>query len=302
MSLQEHVELATPGMSAAIDPHGAQLVSLKTARGQELIWQGDPRYWPDHAPILFPLISQMPSGHIRHNGRAYPMPPHGFARSRNFTVPERSKSTCVFELRDDKETRAYYPFAFTLQVRFDLSDEGLLVTIAVENPNDEPMPTDIGFHPGFNWPLAPGRDKDDYAIVFEEDEPAPVRRGVDDPVLLRPESEPTPVEGRVLRPRDEMFEGSPLVFDRLNSRSLTYGAPDTSGLRIDFPDSPHLCLWTIPSAPYLCIEPWQGYPSRIDFDGPFVEKPGIALIASGETRHWRLGITLQPAERMNHLP
>ena len=39
---------------------------------------------------------------------------------------------------------------------------------------------------------------------------------------------------------------------------------------------------------------WQGYPSQIDFEGPFVEKPGIALLDPGDTRHWRLGITLQP--------
>jgi uncharacterized protein len=31
-----------------------------------------------------------------------------------------------------------------------------------------------------------------------------------------------------------------------------------------------------------------------DGDGPFTQKPGIALIEPGETRRWRLGIALQP--------
>jgi galactose mutarotase-like enzyme len=84
------------------------------------------------------------------------------------------------------------------------------------------------------------------------------------------------------------------VFDRLNSRSVTYGAPGTLCLRIDFPDSPHLGIWMRPGASYICVEPWQGYPSRIDFDGTLAEKPGIALIPAGETRYWRLGIALQP--------
>jgi galactose mutarotase-like enzyme len=302
MTLQEHVKLATFGLSATIDPHGAQLVSLKTTEGHELIWQGDQQYWPDHAPILFPLISQIPDGHIRHGGHAYPMPPHGFARSRDFSVSQQTESSCVFELRDDEATRAHYPFAFTLRVGFDLSGDRLLVTIAVENPNDEPIPADVGFHPGFNWPLTPGRDKDEYVLVFAKDEPAPIRRGTGDPVLLYPEGRPTPVEGNTLSPRDELFEESPIVFDRLNSRSLTYGAPGTLGLRIDFPDSPNLCLWMLPGATYLCIEPWQGYPSQVNFAGPLVEKPGIALIEPGDTRRWRLGITLQPDGEPHHTP
>jgi len=227
------------------------------------------------------------------------MPPHGFAHSRDFGLSRKTGSSCGFELRDDEETHTHYPFAFGLDVGFDLSEDGLLVTITVENPNDEPMPADVGFHPGFNWPLTKGRSKDEYVIVFDKDEPAPVRRGGDDPVLLYPEGEPTPVEANILRPRDEMFEGSPLVFDRLDSRSLTYGSRDGLSLRIDFPDSPHLGLWMIPGENYLCIEPWQGYPARMDFDGPLTEKPGIAIIEPGETRCWRLGITLRSGGEPN---
>jgi galactose mutarotase-like enzyme len=293
--MTRHVKLERNGLTVEIDPHGAQMQSFRTAEGQELLWQGDPRSWPDHAPILFPLISQVPGGRIHHRGRDYPMPPHGFARSRDFAVSRQTGSSCAFELRDDEETRAHYPFAFGLNVGFDLSDDGLLVTIAVENPNDEPMPADVGFHPGFNWPLTPDRSKDEYAVVFEKDEPAPVRRGGDDPVLLYADGEPTPVEGNVLRPRDEMFEGSPVMFDRLISRSLTYGARDGLGLRMDFPDSPHLGLWMIPGENYLCIEPWQGYPAEMDFGGPLMEKPGIAVIEPGETRRWRVGLALLSA-------
>lgn len=290
------VELNKSGLSAAIDPHGAQMTSFRTAGGQELIWQGDPEIWPDHAPILFPIIGQMPDGYIRHAGRTYPMPPHGFAHGMDFAVSRQTESSCVFELRDDEATREHYPFTFTLRIGFELSDEALLTVATVENPNDEPMPADFGFHPGFNWPLTPGREKDEYAIVFGRDEPAPIRRGTGDPVMLFPEGAPTLVEGNVLRPRDEMFEGSPIVFDRLDSRSVTYGAPGATGLRVDFPDSPHLGIWTKPGAGYLCIEPWQGYPSELGFEGPLIEKPGIALIEPGGTRRWRLDITPQPGD------
>lgn len=292
MSAQRRVTLESSGLAVTIDPRGAQMVSLRTAEGQELLWQGDPSSWPDHAPILFPVIGPLAGGIFRHKGKGYTMPPHGFARMRDFSVAERRADRCVFELRDGAETRAQYPFSFLLRVQFALSDTSLLQMITVENLGSEPMPADVGFHPGFNWPLTPGLAKGDYLVVFDRDEPAPIRRGTGDPVFLYPEGRPTPVEGRVLRPRDGLFVELAIVFDRLNSRSLTYGAPGSLGLQVDFPDSPNLGLWMIPGAPYLCIEPWQGYPSQIDFDGPFMEKPGTALIDPGEARSWRLGITV----------
>jgi galactose mutarotase-like enzyme len=291
MSTPKFVELQSSGLSAAIDPHGAQLQWLHTTSGQALLWPGDPASWPDHALILFPVIGPLVGGVFRHRGNEYPMPPHGFAHLSNFAVAEQAADRCVFELRDSAETRKSYPFAFTLRVAYTLSATSLQNTIVVENRDSQPMPADVGFHPGFNWPLTPEGTKDNYLIVFEKDEPAPIRRGTGDPILLYPEGRPTPVEGRILRLRDELFVDLPIVFDQLNSRSVTYGAPGHLGLRVDFPDSPALGLWMIPGARYICIEPWQGYPSQLDFTGPFIEKPGVAIIQPGETRSWRLGVT-----------
>jgi len=289
------VTLESSSLTAAIDPHGAQLHSLMTSDGQQLLWQGDPAYWPDRAPILFPVIGTLIGELFRHRGRSYPMPPHGFARQRDFALIEQTTTRCVFELGDDAATRVHYPFAFRLRVAFELSGDSMLNTIAVENLNDAPLPGDVGFHPGFNWPLTPGHAKSEYSIVFGADEPAPIRRGTGDPVRLYPESRPSPVNGNILRPRDQLFEELAIVFDRLNSRWVTFGAPGTLSLRIDFPDSPHMGLWMVPGAPFLCIEPWQGYPSQFDFEGTFIDKPGIALIAPGDTRQWRLRVTVQPA-------
>jgi len=294
MSTVGIANLESGSLAAAIDPRGAQLRSLRTRAGEELLWQGDPAYWPYQAPILFPVIGPLVGGQLRHADRVYPMPPHGFARLRDFTVLEHVPTRCVFELRDDAETHAQYPFAFRLQVSYELSGDSLSNTVAVQNLSDEPLPADIGFHPGFKWPLSPSRTKDEYRIVFAANEPGPIRRGSGNPVLLFPDSRPSPVVNNVLRPRDELFDELALVWDHLNSRSVTFGAAGDLSLRIDFPDSPHLGLWMVPGAPFLCIEPWQGYPSQNDFDGPFIRKPGIALFEPGATREWRLALTIGP--------
>jgi galactose mutarotase-like enzyme len=40
-------------------------------------------------------------------------------------------------------------------------------------------------------------------------------------------------------------------------------------------------LWSKPGADFLCIEPWYGYASPVNFDGPFATKPGLLLIPPG---------------------
>jgi galactose mutarotase-like enzyme len=294
VSGSELIRIADDDLSATIDPHGAQLMSLRMSTGIELLWQGDPAFWPDRAPLLFPVIGPIRDGRIRHAGKTYPMPAHGFAQQRSFTVVEQSPAACTFELRADAETRTHYPFEFVVRVMFALSSDTLEVTVAVTNTGDESMPADVGFHPGFAWPLVPGDTREGHAIVFEREEHAPIRRGVDDPIFLVPQEHPTPVEGRVLRLRDDVFRENAIVFDHLTSRALTYGPLDADGslrLRIAFPDSPYLAIWSRPGAGFVAIEPWQGLPSPVDFVGLLQEKPGIAVIAPGDSRRWRLQVT-----------
>lgn len=95
---------------------------------------------------------------------------------------EHEPHRCVLELTQDGETRAQYPFAFTLRVSFELGSDGALEeTIEVHNPAQEPLFGDVGFYPGFVWPLEPGRAKEDHVVVFGATEPAPIRRGSGDP-------------------------------------------------------------------------------------------------------------------------
>jgi galactose mutarotase-like enzyme len=78
----------------------------------------------------------------------------------------------------------------------------------------------------------------------------------------------------------------------LVSKSVTYGAPNGGSIRIDFPDMPHLGIWTKPGAGFICIEPWQGHADPEGFDGEFSAKPGIVLIPPGRTQSFKVGITV----------
>lgn len=56
-------ELKNGKFTAQVDSYGAQLASLKGADGTEYLWVGDPAYWREHAPVLFPIVG--PCGRTR---------------------------------------------------------------------------------------------------------------------------------------------------------------------------------------------------------------------------------------------
>lgn len=273
----ETLGIAGSGLSAEINPHGAELWRLRDSEGRDLLWDGDPAFWTGRAPILFPVIGCVAGGVVRVDGQTYPMPKHGFARGRTWAVVDRQPASVTLRLEADDETRASYPFDFRLDLRFAIEGETLDVVATLTNPADIELPASLGFHPALRWPLPWGAPRDAHLVRFARDEPAPIRR-IDRDGLVRPAPEPTPVVGTDLHPEDRLFEDDALIFDRLASRSLLYGAPDASALGVSFPAMPELGIWTKPGAGYLCIEPWAGIADPQGYAGELRDKPGIVRV------------------------
>jgi galactose mutarotase-like enzyme len=279
------------GVAALISGLGAELKSLRDGRGTEYIWQAAPP-WTRSAPVLFPIVGRMRDDQLRHGGEIYRLGQHGFARNRVFDWLDRSPDSCRLALSDDSETRAVYPFAFRLELHYAMQDGALTTTFIVINTGAEPLPVSFGAHPGFNWPLRPDVPPEDYTLTFAQEEPAPVRRLAGG--LLRPEQFPSPVEGRVLKLREDLFEADAIIMDQVASRSVRFSAPAGPGLDVGWDGFRELGVWMRPGARFLCIEPWLGFASPADFDGPFIDKPGVALIPSGDTRSASMRIAVLP--------
>ncbi len=221
------------------------------------------------------------------------MPRHGFARDKDFAWLERTPAHCALELRDDGDTRKVYPFTFRLVVRYALTTTGLHMDLQLHNPGATPLPASLGLHPAFHWPLAPGLSKAAHRLVFEADEPDPVRR-LEDRGLLAPEEHPTPIRARELALHEDLFREDALIFLRPRSRSLRYEIPGGSALVINWEGFPHLGLWAKPDPgpSFLCIEPWSGYADPADWEGEFSQKPGVFLLAPGAIRRWSFSASL----------
>ena len=280
---------------AEFSEKGAELLSARRD-GAEYIWGGDPAFWAERSPVLFPICGRLPDQKYLWRGEEHVLGLHGFARFSRFEVAGRAADRVRFELRDTPETRAQYPFAFLLSVEYRLVGATLGVSATVRNENGEggdELPFQLGFHPGFAVPLGGEGDFSDWEVAF--DEPCDPDR-----VLFSERSLPTgirtafPLRDRRALPLEHgMFDAGGIFLAGVSKTLALRSARSKRSVRMEFPDFRYLGMWHTPDteAPFVCLEPWSGLPS---FDGvreDFATKSGMTRLAPGEARTWRLALT-----------
>jgi len=285
------IPLRSAELYAEVNPLGAQLSVLRDASGHDLLWNGDPAVWAGRAPILFPIVGELAGGKYHLGEKTYALSRHGFARGKPFSVVAATAGSAIFRLAADESTLAVYPFQFELDVRFAVDGATLALTTSVRNLGDTNMPASFGYHPGLRWPLPYGRERSAHFIEFDTEEPAPIRH-LNSAGLVKPEPYPTPISNRRLRLEDGLFTNDALIFDQVDSRSVTYGAADGPRIRVSFPDAPYLGIWTKPGAPFICIEPWHGMADPAGFTGDFTTKPGIFTVPPGGVQSIEMALSL----------
>ncbi len=64
---------------------------------------------------------------------------------------------------------------------------------------------------------------------------------------------------------------------------MRFAADQGPSIEMSWKGFRELGVWSkLGGAPFLCLEPWHGFASPADFDGEFVDKPGLMKIAPGE--------------------
>ena len=286
------IEIAGDGLSAAINPLGAELSWLSDSEGRALMTDADPAFWTGRAPILFPIIGRLNGDVLRLDGVEYPMGQHGFARRSTFAVIEHGADHATFRLTDSPDTRAAYPFPFVLEVGFTIAGATLTMSALIANPGAAPLPASFGWHPAFAWPLPYGHMKEAHRVTFAAEESPHLALLIDG--LIAPQGQASPLDGRILSLDDSLFERDALIWNPVQSRSVVYGAPHGPSLEVAFPDTPQLGIWTKPGARFLCIEPWHGIADPQSFTGDFRAKPGVFEITPGADWTCSVSVTLRP--------
>lgn len=269
------ITIRSDALTVTVNPFGAELHSIVNSRGEELLWQGDPRVWSGRAPILFPVAGSFKDLRYRYNGVTYEMPQHGFARRRNFRTGACSDHAASFIL-DGKEEN--YPFDYCLTVAFSLRDNALRISYTVENKGENDLYFGIGAHEAYACP----EGIEAYHLEFPDDDT------LTNHLLTGPlrnyRTEEMPLENKCLALSPALYETTDtLVFANLKSRHVILRKNDGSRyVRVDFDGMDHLLLWQKMGAKYFCIEPWTHAPEYIDHDGDITRKPGIRILKKGE--------------------
>lgn len=271
-------------LSVTIDELGAQLMSITAGDGTEYLWSGDPAYWRNRAPNLFPYVGRLTGDSYTYDGRTYPMTRHGFANRSLFTPADRGPDHITLRLEDGAETRTCYPWAFAFDVAYRVEGAVLSVTYRVENRDEKEMYFGLGAHPGFRVPLEAGKAFTDYRLTFSQPcQPSQVL--MSDSYMISGHERPYPLEGgRVLPLRHDLFDHDAIILKNMD-RTVTLSAGEgTRGVTVSFPRMRYLGIWHKPEsdAPYVCLEPWLSLPSRQDVVEDFAQQNDLTALLPGE--------------------
>jgi len=278
------IKITNGTLNATINPQGAELNSLKDTNN-EYIWEGNTKFWGKHSPILFPIVGTLKNNSYLYNGQVHALTRHGFARDNAFSVKNQADDSVAFTLSESSDTLKVYPFKFELELAYTLKDKTLHLDYTVTNKGQEPMPFSLGAHPAFALP----GNFTNYSLEFEKAEPLVSTQLKND--LLSDKTVTLPTEGAVLPLSYDLFENDALIFKQLESKSVTINKNNQGYIKVSFADFPHLGIWTKQDAPFLCIEPWQGFSDPESTFGNLIEKQGIVLLEAG--KQYKAGFSVQ---------
>lgn len=270
---------------------GAEMISIKSADGRELLWQcNENSVWKDHAPLLFPFCGRLKDKIYYYKDKSYPMTIHGFARSCEFELSEKSDTDIVFILKSNESTREIYPFDFAITAAYTLSEDEITFKATVENTGNEELIYSFGWHPGFNLPTDRGQDITDYSVKFKDKKELIRVKSYQD-YTIPSDLIPYTVENSEYRfCESELYDTVVLREAGHEVRLTADGYPFT--LDMSWSENlPLLCIWKSGDheEKFVCIEPWSHGAARGERSNELEYRPMYRL-ASGECETFKYSL------------
>ena len=248
----------------------------------EYIWQRDVNYWSWHAPICFPITGRVHDDTYTFEGKQYHLTVHGFARETAFNLVESNDNYLKYELIYNSETLKVYPFKFSLQLVYTLLENGLKVTYTVKNLDDRQIFFNIGLHTAYNCPIVNTENFQDYEIIFNETETA--NRYFLENGIESGKTESMLENENTISLSKELFAKDILLFKNLKSKSLMMKSKKSNvAVKISYDNFANVGIWTKPQgAPFVCVEPWNGWADIKDKHVDFEQREGICSLDVGK--------------------
>ena len=287
----EIVSIENDTLRVSINSRGAELWSIRHKESDtEYLWQGEPEYWVNRAPVMFPVNVRFKDNRFTYQGNSYEIPKMGMAVYSDFEV-ERSRDgrSVVFLLKSNEETQKRYPFDFVFKVTYRLKGYRLTNEFTIENEGGETMYFATGGHPGFNCPFVDGRDRGDYQISFSKKLSVNRSEIVDSLIqatevpFLNNEYSFTLDDSRI--PNGGMFQKD------MKARKISVGRTgEIPYLTLELGDFPNVNLWSPPGMPFVCIEPMVGHHDLQDSPMNIDEKSYLISLEPGKTKRYAFSV------------
>lgn len=272
-------------LKATINSFGAEVTSL-VYNERNYIWNGNPEFWDQHAPILFPIVGCLKEAYYIYNDEKYELSRHGFAKKCDFELVSQSETDIVFSLKHDANSKKIYPFAFELKVTYAVSNTDLKMSYEVINCDTKQMPFSIGAHPAFALP----QNITNYSLLFDKQEV--LQSFVLQNHLLSDSFFEIELQDKILPLDYSLFENDALIFKTIQSKKVTILENNLPLLSVSFSDFKNFGIWTKPNAPFLCLEPWLGYADTTTHNHLLADKEGIQILEENCTFEASLTISL----------
>lgn len=279
------IQLQNTKLKATFNELGAELISLiNLETGKEIIWEGNPDFWGGQSPVLFPTVGALKHDKYIFEGETYEMPRHGFARRKFFDVKNSSENEVVFELNSDEETLKFYPFDFSLEIKYTLTENKLTVSYNVKNTSEGELYFSLGAHPGFAIDTKNRLTYDDYAITFSDDEKLEIHPLIDN--LISKKTETINLENKTLPLSYELFSKDALVMTNMKSKELILkNNQNNHKVIFTFSNFPYFGIWAAKNADFVCLEPWHGIADIEDHNQELTQKFGILKLE--RNKEWK---------------
>ena len=269
------ITISNEFLTATFSEVGAELKSLK-CDGREHIWYGDPQFWTGSSPVLFPICSGLKDDEFIYEGKTYKLQKHGFARRATFDVETVDGNTATFLLSSKNCPQDNYPFQYEFRIIYTLVGKKVNVEYNIRNLTDGDMYFSVGAHEAYHCP----EGIENYEIIFDKKENLDAYQ-LDGP-LLSFDTKSYGINTDTLQLDNSLFENDCLIFKNLNSRCVILRNKTTNQkIKVKFEKFPFLLIWTVPGAPFVCIEPWCGITDPINTNKQFNQKEGIEKIEKG---------------------
>lgn len=285
--------LESDELRLTVQSMGAEMVSLVNKRNnKEYLWQADPKYWPRHAPVLFPIVGKLKNDSYQVEGKAFEMFQHGFARDLDFSLVKHSEDLLTLRLEENKLTLEKYPYKFRFDINYEVRGSSIVVSYQIQSNNEDEIYFSVGAHPAFLCPIHKEEIFEDYYVEFSDLET--VERHLLTNSLFNGKKELILENSDKLPLSYSLFENDAIVFKNLKSTTLSLrSANSENGVTVSFEGFPYMGIWTKGAgAPFLCIEPWCGLADCQDASGILSEKEGIVKLGPNQifNRNYKIEI------------